>query len=281
MLMTRSVWAWSFLVLGSPFQIFWIYADRDCLTAPDHELGQGFLHWGVRSVLKKFHPILDFEIMNAVFPNWVNIHFIVNHLKWARLPHSLSHPSCVCFMVTEWPGKDSTSATSALEGTWQMRALHQFNRWDQGPGSLMCLVHLLQEFLHMLLANLRCVEKNLYSRHKSRGQAFVVQTHLVHFSLMLAHEAKFIWHMEGIYQWEHLSGASHKPFAHLGHVHTDWASDEHASVEESRNGAVIHQKLRQIKSGEKTLRVFARVPKVYDWGDRGHDVNHMSRLFHI
>lgn len=63
--------------------------------------------------------------------------------------------------------------------------------------------------------------KNLYSRHKSRGQAFVVQTYLVRFSLMSAHEAKFIRHMEGIYQREHLSGVSHKPFAHLGHVHTD------------------------------------------------------------
>ena len=149
---------------GPPFQVFWIYADRNCLTAPDHdEIRQGFLYCGVRSVLIKLHPILDFEITDAVFPNWVNIHFIVNHIRWARLPHSLSHPSCVCFTVTEWPGEGQhsllKSVTSALEGTWQMGALHQFNRWDQGPRSLMCLVHLLQEFLHMLLANLRCVEK--------------------------------------------------------------------------------------------------------------------------
>lgn len=215
------LWFW-----GPPFQIFWIYANRDWLH-PIMRLDRDFLHCGVRSVLIKLHPIWDFEIMNAVFSNWVNIHFLVNHLKWARLPHSLRHHSCVCFVVTEWPGRDSTASwspvTPALEGTWQRGALHQFNRWDQSPGSLMCRVHLLQEVLHMLLANLRCVEKNLYSRHKSRGQAFVVQTHLVHFFLMLAHEAKFIRHMEGMNQREHLSGVSHKPFAHLGHVHTDWA----------------------------------------------------------
>lgn len=124
----------------------------------------------------------------------------------------------------------------------------------------MCLVHLLREFLHMLLANLRCVEK-IYTQDTRVGAKPLL---LVRFSLMLAHEAKFIRHMEGIYQRNICQVC-------LINLLLVWAtfiqtetSDEHASVEESRNGTVIHQKLRQIKSGDKTLKVFARVPKVYD-----------------
>lgn len=57
--------------------------------------------------------------------------------------------------------------------------------------------------------------KALHMRQIEANFSLLRGAYLPHFSLMLVHVAKFILHLEGIYQREHLSGVSHKLVAHL------------------------------------------------------------------
>lgn len=276
------LWFW-----GPPFQIFWIDADRDCLTAPDHDaIRQRFLCCGVRWVLMKLHPILDFEIMDAVFPNWVNIHFVVNHLKWARLPHSLSHPSFVCFMVMEWPGEETAQPLEIQSHQprkgpekWVLCANSTDETKAQGAW---CAQYIFSRNSCTCSWPTSDAQKTIYPQDTGVGAKPL---------LFKRTKSTFPWcrlmKQSSFGTWKESTSGNICQVCLINLLLT-WAtfiqtepSDEHASMEESRNGAVIHQKLCQIKSGDKTLKAFARVPKVYDWGDCGHDVNHMSWLFHI
>lgn len=63
--------------------------------------------------------------------------------------------------------------------------------------------------------------RNNFTQETSGGQLLMAPWCLPHFSLMLVHVAKFTLHMEGIDRREHLSGVSHKLFAHLDNFYTD------------------------------------------------------------